>query len=1215
MRKTRAKILTIFFACVLFCIGLVTLAACGGSKNTLESISVTKMPNKIVYVAGSEFDPAGMEITASYSNGSSRVLESTEYTYKAPSIKVPSSRFETTKSVTVTYTEGDATQRTSFEITITNKVTAVNVTTQPNKTQYYSGEHFDPLGLKISATYQDGSTVSDVAISDDNATFSQDAITSGMNSVSVTYGGYAFNIDITVKNGLYLEAENGLLNGEEVPKISTGADGGNYGVLELSTVQDGVKSMYGTHLAQLYGQQLAEIKKVELAADDNVADKEGALAAYLNSDEYKALLDDYSSTKEYKNAMSAYENGTNEDIAQWNYSADIARYKANNSAFLGDINKGDEVSYSFEADKAGSGKIALRMSSTWLLGDNGYWTPNEIGGVQVNKLFELYVNGEKVDISDDVTLEGCKTKDGSYNSLLWTNWNEVEFNISFVAGRNVLVLKALNHDYVSPVHSDNKAVPNIDSLVIIPNDEDVSISVYDHTKYFKYDITSVELVEETGVQVKIHGTLSVQQGYVADLIVIKLGAVRADNITVENGVFVATIDVSEFEANVDGYGLTVDVNPVMPSDSITVDTEITASYGYKTYGLSTQNVIKLIVGSGDYSVQMNSVTIVPAVKLEEQQGKPYIVIGGGSYDYTAAGFDESDVDQKAEINRWIAKYIKEYYLFEAELNPDASANGVGGWGEKGIINGTQSVNLLDGNQFEIVCELSSLKVGGGYGVHFNVDGAQNKDLNSTNFPSLTKLDSTSIIVGRIKYEASYDNRTSWYNWDCLSITVSDARTFSYDSVALAQEENDVFVVINGSYEYYTEDEINARFGNIKADYTYHTNFNTSALRSVNFTSDDIATTVTAGANGGTYTINLKLTDKTVGTAFFHLDFSSGTTNFRCELAQDSTTVTSDDRKFTLYITSNTHTNSNWAEGLVGLRIESVEDPDTPIVPEKSYDTAAITGIESEDGKVYIVVTGDCTGYTESELKDLIILINFENSNDSNHKVEINAVDAIVTVADGKYTVKCEISSLPIIGGGYFVHMKPFGNGENGDIYRSGNIEPLIYNGNSYFCEDKTVYGWTGNVIKIVDVKRFNGPEKAEFVTEDNKIYYAVTFSTENMSLDQIKAKITKIDLELFTGDYSQSQGRTDYEGENLIFGNADENGKVVVKIDISGLTEGVYVPHYFVDGGSNGTNLFTDDNSSNAVAQEMFDSKIYEVKQTTILGGWTAYLLNVSNAE
>ena len=81
----------------------------GGIK--LESISITTPPDNITYLPGEVFDPAGMVVTASYSNGAT--LTATGWTY-SPSGALP----EGTSEVEIIYTEAGVTKTAVQAITV-----------------------------------------------------------------------------------------------------------------------------------------------------------------------------------------------------------------------------------------------------------------------------------------------------------------------------------------------------------------------------------------------------------------------------------------------------------------------------------------------------------------------------------------------------------------------------------------------------------------------------------------------------------------------------------------------------------------------------------------------------------------------------------------------------------------------------------------------------------------------------------------------------------------------------------------------------------------------------------------------------------------------------------------------------------------------------------------------------------------------------------------
>lgn len=88
--KKYAKIISALCAVAMMC-SLFALTACGDKplppappEKTLESIAVTRKPDKMEYYSGETFDPAGMEVTAYYSDSSEAAVTDYEYEPNGP---------------------------------------------------------------------------------------------------------------------------------------------------------------------------------------------------------------------------------------------------------------------------------------------------------------------------------------------------------------------------------------------------------------------------------------------------------------------------------------------------------------------------------------------------------------------------------------------------------------------------------------------------------------------------------------------------------------------------------------------------------------------------------------------------------------------------------------------------------------------------------------------------------------------------------------------------------------------------------------------------------------------------------------------------------------------------------------------------------------------------------------------------------------------------
>mgnify|MGYP005760453683 CR=1 FL=1 len=170
----------------------------------LESIAVTTRPTKTTYWVGESFDPAGMVITATYSNNTTKTISDITAADK--------------KGVSWTPEGALATSDTSITITYGGKTTTVSVTVEEPTVDtldvpaaslaYYAGAVFDPEALgTITATYTNGKTEN---VLPTDCTFSIDGQgitlpyrfeTVGDYTLTVTYKGGKADVNITVNFG------------------------------------------------------------------------------------------------------------------------------------------------------------------------------------------------------------------------------------------------------------------------------------------------------------------------------------------------------------------------------------------------------------------------------------------------------------------------------------------------------------------------------------------------------------------------------------------------------------------------------------------------------------------------------------------------------------------------------------------------------------------------------------------------------------------------------------------------------------------------------------------------------------------------------------------------------------------------------------------------------------------------------------------------------
>ena len=142
----------------------------------LTGIAVTTPPTKMTYIAGENFDPAGMVVTASYAAGAPKTISHAELTYEYD--------FKTAgaKTVKVKYRDKSA-DITGITVNAATLV-SIAVTTQPTKKTYWEGDVFDTAGMVVTATYSDNSKAP-VTVTAEMLTY--DFATAGAKTVTITY--------------------------------------------------------------------------------------------------------------------------------------------------------------------------------------------------------------------------------------------------------------------------------------------------------------------------------------------------------------------------------------------------------------------------------------------------------------------------------------------------------------------------------------------------------------------------------------------------------------------------------------------------------------------------------------------------------------------------------------------------------------------------------------------------------------------------------------------------------------------------------------------------------------------------------------------------------------------------------------------------------------------------------------------------------------------
>ncbi len=156
----------------------------------LLMINIDKKPNKLSYYKGEVLDISGIKVSAVYENGvvtdvSSKVLAEGD-------IKSAGK-----KKITVIYAERDFIKTAEFEVTVTDvQIKNIVISSYPKKTVYAEHEIFDPTGIAIKVTYNNGQ--SETVTGNDIQYTGFDTDTIGKKTVTLHYGGYQLNFEVEV---------------------------------------------------------------------------------------------------------------------------------------------------------------------------------------------------------------------------------------------------------------------------------------------------------------------------------------------------------------------------------------------------------------------------------------------------------------------------------------------------------------------------------------------------------------------------------------------------------------------------------------------------------------------------------------------------------------------------------------------------------------------------------------------------------------------------------------------------------------------------------------------------------------------------------------------------------------------------------------------------------------------------------------------------------
>ena len=264
---------------------------------TLSGIAIASNPTKTSYYVGNTLDTTGLKLTATYNNGTTQTITG-GFTCTPTALSAAG-----TQTVTVNYGGKTAT----FTVNVQDvTLSSIAIASNPTKTSYYVGDTLDTTGLKLTATYSNGTTQTITS----GFTCTPTALsTAGVQTVTVNYGGktatFAVNVELPVLPFVTLtfDPTDGVLDLADTPE-KTVYPGEAYGRLPEPTADGMVFLGWYTES----GKRITSLTTCDLTGDATVSARWAlASAEGWSFDEATGTLtlDGSGAMKEYTSAAEA----------------------------------------------------------------------------------------------------------------------------------------------------------------------------------------------------------------------------------------------------------------------------------------------------------------------------------------------------------------------------------------------------------------------------------------------------------------------------------------------------------------------------------------------------------------------------------------------------------------------------------------------------------------------------------------------------------------------------------------------------------------------------------------------------------------------------------------------------------------------------------------------------------------------------------------------
>ena len=277
--------------------GLTSNCTINVKKEEVTSLTIATKPTKTNYYVGDTLNTAGLTLKAAYNNGTTQTITG-GFTCTPTALSTAG-----TQTVTVNYGGKTAT----FTVNVQDvTLSGIAIASNPTKTSYFVGDTLDTTGLKLTATYNNGTTQTITS----GFTCTPTALTSaGMQTVTVNYGGKTATFTVSVELPvlpfvtLTFDPTDGVLDLADTPE-KTVYPGEAYGRLPEPTADGMVFLGWYTES----GKRITSLTTCDLTGDATVSARWAlASAEGWSFDEATGTLtlDGSGAMKEYTSAAEA----------------------------------------------------------------------------------------------------------------------------------------------------------------------------------------------------------------------------------------------------------------------------------------------------------------------------------------------------------------------------------------------------------------------------------------------------------------------------------------------------------------------------------------------------------------------------------------------------------------------------------------------------------------------------------------------------------------------------------------------------------------------------------------------------------------------------------------------------------------------------------------------------------------------------------------------